>query len=189
MAEATLAQIVVVSGTLSSPSKTTALGRAMASAVETYRAGDVRVIEIADLTRDIGDSLISGEMTPGLREALDAVEAADVLVAVSPVFKGSYSGLFKHFFDLVEPYALTNKPVLLGASGGSNRHSLVVDYELRPLFNYFNSLVSPVGIFATGGDFDGTQVTSRPLLQRIDRAAAGIVSVVAAVPESARIAA
>ncbi|MBP1325613.1 FMN reductase [Leucobacter exalbidus] len=173
MTTAELSQIVVVSGTLSSPSKTTELGRVIAESVREYRPGSVRVIEVAELTAEIGQSLILGETTPGLREALDAVESADVLVAVSPVFKGSYSGLFKHFFDLVEPYALTNKPTILGATGGSARHSLVVDYELRPLFNYFNAHVAPVAIFATGEDFRAGEIINQALLQRIDRAAAG----------------
>lgn len=169
-------RIVVVSGTLSRSSKTTVLGGAIAEAVREYRPGEISVIEIAQLTEEIGRSLILGAPTDTLRSALSEVENADVLVAVSPVFKGGYSGLFKHFFDLIDPYALTNRPVILGASGGSVRHSLVVDYELRPLFTYLNAAVSPVGIFATGDDFGDGGIVNRALLARIDRAAVSLAA-------------
>ncbi|QAB17317.1 hypothetical protein Leucomu_04705 [Leucobacter muris] len=167
-------RIVVVSGTLSRLSKTTVLGRAIAEAVREYRDGEISVIEIAQLAEEIGRSLILGAPTEPLRAAIAEVENADVLVAVSPVFKGGYSGLFKHFFDLVDPYALTNRPVILGASGGSVRHSLVVDYELRPLFTYLNAAVSPVGVFATSDDFADGAIADRGLLARIDRAAVSL---------------
>ncbi|WP_192496924.1 MULTISPECIES: CE1759 family FMN reductase [unclassified Pseudoclavibacter] len=162
---------VIVSGTLSTPSKTTALGEAIGASLVEHHGGDVQTIEVAALTGEIGRSLITGHTTEVLQDAVRRIEHADLLVAVSPVFKGSYSGLFKHLFDLVDPYALTAKPVILGATGGSQRHSLTVDYELRPLFTYFNANVSPIGVYATGDDFVDYQAVSTQLLQRIDRAA------------------
>jgi FMN reductase len=91
---------------------------------------------------------------------LDAVTAADVLVVGSPTYKGSYTGLFKHFFDLIEPNALRGKPVLLAATGGGERHALMVEHQLKPLFAFFESLVVPTAVYATDKDFrDGTLVS------------------------------
>lgn len=168
----TAPNIALVSGTLSSPSKTTVLGQAIAHAVQRTYGGEIITTEIAALLGDLGTSLTAGSSTSALKAHVASIENADILVAVSPVFKGSYSGLFKHLFDLIDPYALTSKPVIVGATGGSDRHSLVVDYELRPLFNYFNAHVSPVGVFATGDDFVDSEIITPGLLQRIDRAAA-----------------
>ncbi len=64
---------------------------------------------------------------------------ADGVIAVTPVFTASYSGLFKSFFDLIDPTALTGTPVLIGATGGTARHSLVLDHALRPLFAYLRA--------------------------------------------------
>lgn len=163
-------QIALVSGTFSSPSKTSALGQAVASAVQRTYGGAVHTTEVAGLLREFGISLTTGSTTATLQRHISAVEQADIVIAVSPVFKGSYSGLFKHFFDLLDPYALTGRPVILGATGGGDRHSLVVDYELRPLFNYFNAHVSPVGLFATDADFVDYEIITPALVQRIDRA-------------------
>lgn len=49
------------------------------------------------------------------------------------MYRGSYTGLFKHFFDFIHQDALIDKPILLAATGGSERHALVIDHQLRPL--------------------------------------------------------
>ncbi|OYU96670.1 MAG: FMN reductase, partial [Burkholderiales bacterium PBB5] len=93
-----------------------------------------------------------------LAEALPdgrSIESADLVIAATPVYKGSYTGLFKHLFDLVDPNALVGRPVLLAANGGSERHALVVDHQLRPLFAFFRALTVPSAVYAAEADFDG----------------------------------
>ena len=86
---------------------------------------------------------------------------------MTPIFSGSYSGLFKTFFDVLEPGVLAGKPVLIGATGGTARHSLALDYALRPLFSYLRTVVVPTAVFAAPEDWG----SDAQLSDRVDRAA------------------
>jgi len=152
-------RIVAVSAGLSSPSSTRLLADRLAAATrEQLEAGqdrpvDVRVIELRDLAVDIAGHLVSGFPSAALEEALSAVTGADGLIAVTPVFTASYSGLFKSFFDLVENTALTGKPVLVAATGGTPRHSLVLEHAMRPLFAYLRAVTLPTSVYAASEDW------------------------------------
>ncbi|WP_054907200.1 NAD(P)H-dependent oxidoreductase, partial [Pseudomonas sp. NBRC 111135] len=102
---------------------------------------------------------------------LREIETADLLVVASPVYRGSYPGLLKHLFDLVDMNALIDTPVLLAATGGSERHALVLDHQLRPLFSFFQSITLPIGVYASEADFANYQITSDTLRARIQLAA------------------
>jgi FMN reductase len=65
---------------------------------------------------------------------------------------------------------LNNVPVLLAATGGSDRHALVIEHQLRPLFGFFQALSLPIGVYATEADFTDYQITSPQVLERIERA-------------------
>ncbi|MGP4109517.1 FMN reductase [Streptomyces sp. 4N509B] len=183
--------LVAVSAGLGKPSSTRLLAdrltqattRALATADETPAPADerapasaparVRVVELRDLAVDIAKHLVSGFPGPALREALDEVTGADGLVVVTPVFAASYSGLFKSFFDLVDPDALTGMPVLLGATGGTPRHSLVIDHAMRPLFSHLRAQVAPTGVYAATDDWGtGADTYGGGLPARIERAGA-----------------
>lgn len=131
-----------------------------------------RTIEVRDVAADVVEATILGLPGDGLQEALTAVEGADLVVATSPVFRGSYAGIFKSFFDLVDPVAMHGKPVLLGATGGSQRHQLMIDTAMRPLFTYFGSLVVPTAVYAVPEDFGAAGIPEPPLQRRIARAGA-----------------
>jgi FMN reductase len=109
--------------------------------------------------------------------AIRAAESADLLIAATPVFRGSYSGLFKHFFDFVGQYALAGKPVLLVATGGSDRHAMVIDQALRPLFGFFQAWTAPMGVYLSSGDFDGTTVLNPEAYERIEVAVNDVLPV------------
>ncbi|MFI7277338.1 FMN reductase [Streptomyces sp. NPDC049879] len=170
-------RIAVVSAGLSQPSSTRLLADRLVQAVrrELARGGpepEVRVVELRDLATEIAGHLVTGFPAPALRRALDEVTGADALIAVTPVFAASYSGLFKSFFDLVEPDALTGKPVLVGATGGTARHSLVLEHALRPLFSYLHATVVPTGVYAASEDWGGSgDPRTDTLPGRVDRAA------------------
>jgi len=161
------AHIVVVTAGLSEPSTTALLGEQLRQATvgALDRAGiDARftVIPLRSLAKDITHHYLTGFPAEPLDAALKAVNEADAIIAVTPVFKASYSGLFKSFWDLVEDGSLAGKPVLLAATGGTARHSLVIDSAMRPLFSYLKALVSPSGVFVSTDDFGAdTALTSR----------------------------
>jgi FMN reductase len=154
--------IVVVSAGLSVPSSTRLLADRIAAATSAALAGaEVVHIELRDLAHDLTDNLLTGFPGPRLAEAVEAVRRADGLVAVTPVFSASYSGLFKTFFDVLEPGVLDGKPVLVAATAGTARHSLVLDHALRPLFTYLHAVVVPTGVFAATDDFGDTGLDAR----------------------------
>ena len=107
--------------------------------------------------------------------------AADGLIAVTPIFSASYSGLFKMFFDVIDRDGLAGKPSLLAATGGSTRHSLAIDYALRPLFAYLNAAVVATGVYAAAEDWGGGGVAADgSLVERIDRAAREVAAAMVA---------
>jgi FMN reductase len=169
--------LVVVSAGLSQPSSTRLLADQLYAATVTAAAErdielDVRVIELRDLAHDITNHMLTGFPPAALKDALDAVEGADALIAVSPIFTASYSGLFKSFFDVVDKDALDDKPVLVGATAGTARHSLVTEHALRPLFTYLRAVVVPTAVFAATDDFGAAANSAHDLLRtRITRGA------------------
>lgn len=169
-------RLVVVTAGLSQPSSTRLLADRLAAATRDALAGpvDVQVVELRDLAHPIADAMLTGFASGPLAEAVDAVGRADAVVAVTPVFSASYSGLFKSFFDVLEPGALEDTPVLLGATAGTARHSLVLEHSLRPLFAYLKAVVVPTAVFAASEDFGDT--TDGALDQRVRRAAAQLAA-------------
>ncbi|MEU2665480.1 FMN reductase [Micromonospora sp. DT46] len=150
--------LAVVSAGLGRPSSTRLLADQLAAATrdELARRGDdvdVRPVELREHAHDIVNHLLTGFPSPALREVLDTVTGADGLIAVTPIFHASYNGLFKSFFDLVESGALADRPVLVGATGGTARHSLALEHALRPMFAHLRSVVVPTAVFAAPEDW------------------------------------
>ena len=162
--------VVAVSGGTSMPSRTLALANALSEGLERRLFMRSRVIRLQDHVRDIGPALSRDEIGQDSEAALRAIEGADLLVVASPVYRGSFPGQLKHLFDLVGEHALAGKPVLLAATGGSERHALVIEHQLRPLFSFFQALTLPVGVYASASDFRDYRITSQPLKARIELA-------------------
>lgn len=159
-------KLVVVSAGLGVPSSTRLLADRLAAATTGRAPADVRVVELRDLAVGIAHHLTSGFPGRELAAALEAVTAADGLIVVTPVFSASYSGLFKSFFDVLDRDALAGKPVLIAATGGTARHSLVLEHALRPLFAHLRAVVVPTGVYAASEDWG-----AEGLPERIERAA------------------
>lgn len=171
-------RLVVITAGLSQPSSTRLLADRLAAAAAREIGPDteVRVVELRDHAHAITDHLLTGFPAPALKDVLDAVAAADAVIAVSPIFNASYSGLFKSFFDLLGDDVLTDKPVLLGATGGTARHSLALEHALRPMFTYLHAVVAPTAVFAATEDWAaGGDAT---LHRRIDRAGRDLADLV-----------
>jgi FMN reductase len=177
-----MTRIAVISGGLSVPSSTRLLADRLADATaEALGEVEIDVIELRPLAHALADNLLTGFASGELAEAIETVRAADGLIAVSPVFSASYSGLFKTFFDVLELGLLDGKPVLIAATAGSARHSLVLEHALRPLFAYLHAVVVPTGVFAATEDFGDSRLEAR-----IQRAGGELAALVGKVDTSAR---
>lgn len=176
-----MSRLAVVSAGLSQPSSTRLLADRLAAATRrSLRAHghdvNTEVVELRDHAADLVNALLTGFPSAALRRALDGVVTADGLIAVTPIFTASYSGLFKTFVDVLDPDALAGKPVLIAATGGTERHSLALDHALRPLFAHLRSVVVPTGVYAASSDW-GTVSDDGPALdERIDRAAGDLAA-------------
>lgn len=166
-----VSRVVAVSAGLWLPSKTTALAKVLLSAIADEVGLEPVLVELGPIAAELGGTLVRDEAPPAVGAALEAAEGAAVLIAATPVFRGAYSGHFKHFFDLVNPAAFAAKPVILAASGGGAKHCLVVEHHLRPLFAFFQALSLPTSVYASDGDFERGELTSREVLLRVRSAA------------------
>lgn len=162
--------VVGVSGSPTHPSRTTVLVDEVARSYAEATGGVARTIQLAPLLPELGAGPFRSSLSPVVIDALEAVEAADILVVGSPAYRATYTGLFKLFFDHVGQYALVDKPVVLTATGGSDRHALLVEHQMRPLFGFFQSLTLPLGIYAAESDFADYAIRSEDLRARIDTA-------------------
>ncbi|GAA1771897.1 FMN reductase [Luedemannella helvata] len=174
--------IAVVTAGLTQPSSTRLLADQLAAAVTGHLPdAEVVTIELRDVAHDLVNNLLTGFPAPALKRALDAVAGADGVIAVTPTFNASYSGLFKMFFDVLGDAALVGKPVLIAATGGTVRHSLALEHALRPMFAYLRAIVVPTSVFAAPEDWAGA-VAGGSLRARVDRAGTELAELIASRP-------
>lgn len=184
--------IAVIAAGLSDPSSTALLAKQLGEATADRLSArgfrpEMHHFELREVATDIADSLVTFSRSEQLNEMINEVEQADGIITVSPVFKASYSGLFKSFWDLVDNEALTGVPIQLGSTGGSPRHSLVIDNSMRPLFSYLRMRVMPTGVYAATEDWgtaegavsDDHHSNVAYLSRRIQRAGDDLADVVA----------
>lgn len=163
-------RVVGVSGSLHEPSKTTTLVRELIDDIARRTAVESRLIELTALGPAFAGALRRDQAGAEVEDALQAIESADLLIVASPVYRASFTGLFKHLFDFVGQYALVGTPVILAATGGGERHALILEHQLRPLFGFFQALTLPVGVYASDADFTAGALTSDAVRARIDQA-------------------
>ncbi|WP_237685810.1 CE1759 family FMN reductase [Arthrobacter sunyaminii] len=180
-------RIVVVTAGLGVPSSSRMLadqlGQAARRALETSGGcASVSTFELREYAVDIANNMVTGYAPPKLETLINEVVAADALVAVTPVFTASMSGLFKSFFDVIDNTALDGKPVILGATGGSSRHSLVLDFAMRPMFSYLRAKATPTAVYAapedwgSAGDAGSAPSGTSALDARVRRAASELAA-------------
>lgn len=173
--------IAVVSAGLSEPSSTRLLADRLGAATlealsaDSAVAGDrveVRNVDLRPLAHEITDAMLTRFAAPALTTAMATVVEADAVVFVTPVFTAGMSGLAKSFLDVLDKDALTDMPVLLGATGGTARHSLALEHGIRPVFAYLRAAVVPIGVFAATDDWGSDDAGT--LDARIRRAGADL---------------
>ncbi|WP_405372554.1 MULTISPECIES: FMN reductase [unclassified Microbacterium] len=186
----TARRIAVVSAGLSNPSSTRMLADKLAAATIADLAGrgieaSVDSFELREYAHDITNNLLTGFAPAALEAAINTVVSADALIVVTPIFSTSYSGLFKSFIDVLDPDALAGMPVLIGANAGTARHSLAIDYAIRPLFAYLHAEAVPTGVFAASSDWGAHADDVKPLGARIERSARELADAIERRPHEA----
>ena len=179
-------RVVVVNGSPNQQSKTMGLVDAILSALAEMVPFEASRVDVYRLGPGFTGAIERDDVTTEVEQALRCAEQADLLIAATPVFRGSYPGMFKHFFDLIDQYALANKLVLLAATGGGEHHALVLEHALRPLFGFFQAMTVPVALFASGGDFDGTMLLNPRVHGRIQVALTDVADLLRSRARSAR---
>ncbi|SMF60826.1 FMN reductase [Xaviernesmea oryzae] len=181
-------RILGIAGSTSCPSKTRALVAHIVDDVARRTGASGQVNDLTEVLPELGTTTLRSTAPEKLEAMLSAIETADALVFGSPIYKGSYSGLFKHLMDLVDPLALVGKPVLICATGGGQRHALAVEHQMRPLFGFFSAATVPSAIYASEADFENGVLTAAPVRKRCEIAAcqlAGMLGAIAPTPISA----
>ncbi|HEX6523442.1 MAG TPA: CE1759 family FMN reductase [Streptosporangiaceae bacterium] len=168
-------KLAVVSAGTSDPSSTRLLAgrlaaRVAAMARQRGRTVTVSVIELREIAADIFGALVSGLVSPGLRNAIEVLGEADGIIASTPVYKAGASGLFTSFFQVLDNDLLIAKPVVLAATAGTARHGLVADDQMRPMFAYLRTMTTPTSLFAAPEDWNDPALS-----KRVDRAALELV--------------
>lgn len=163
-------KVVAVSGGLHKPSKTEVLLEAIISELSVALPVEVHFVRLSEIAAQLGGVVSRTDLPTHIYAHIQAIESADLLVVGSPVYRASFTGLFKHFFDFVDQDALIDVPVLLAATGGSDRHALVIEHQLRPLFSFFQALTLPIGVYGTDSDFTAYRISNEALQARIELA-------------------
>ncbi|MGO3796332.1 MAG: NAD(P)H-dependent oxidoreductase [Pauljensenia sp.] len=166
-AESGVLKVVILNGSPSAQSKTASLAQVAADEAAHRFPTEVTRVDVYGIGADLTSAIRRDEVGPRAEAALRAVENADLLLVAVPVFRGSYPGIFKHFMDLLDQYGVAGTPTLLMATGGSDRHSLMVDHELRPLFAFLQAFVAPSGIYVSSASFDGTAILDPRVYSRV----------------------
>lgn len=182
--------LTVISSGLSQPSSSRLLGGQLANATrqalqertadtDTDPNPDIEIVELREHAHDVVNALLTGVATGSLRDVIDRVSRSDGVIAVSPIFNASYNGLFKTFFDVLDPDALTGMPVLAAGTGGTPRHSLALEHALRPMFAYLRAVVVPTAVFAAAEDWGSGGDGATALTERVTRAASEFAALLA----------
>jgi FMN reductase len=169
--------IIGIAGNTHRPSKTLALVRGLVTDAAQRSNATSTVYDLLDVLPDLGASLMRSDASPQLESVLQKVESADALIVGSPVYKGSYAGLFKHLIDLLNPNILLERPILLAATGGGQRHALVVEHQLRPLFGFFGAAIAPLAVYASDADFVNGELVAEDILERCTLASRQLVHI------------
>ena len=161
--------VIGLSGSPNTNSRSRALLEIALTALERPGAGGgpSRLIDLAKLP---SDGLLGRREDADVSEAIQSVLDAAIIVVSTPIYRATYSGLLKVFFDLLPQDALARKVAIPIATGGGPGHLLAVDHGLRPLLASVGALVVATGVYGTDAQFRAG-VPEPALVERIERAA------------------
>ncbi|UEJ84396.1 NAD(P)H-dependent oxidoreductase [Brachybacterium halotolerans subsp. kimchii] len=181
-------RVLTLTAGLSTPSSTRMLADQLTAAARTALEAtgaevEASTIELREHAHDLTDALLSHFPGERLRPVVDAIREADAVIAVTPIFNVGPSGLFKLLIDALDKDLWRGKPVLLGATAGTARHSLALDFAIRPMFSYLRAELVPTAVFAASADFGGAsaaEASQDPLVERAHRAGGELAAMLSA---------
>src|SRR5204862_6058881 len=171
------ASVVALSRSPAPVARSRALHERPQAALARQGSGPTRLIDLAQLPPD---GLLGRREDREVTTALRAVSEAGVIVVSTPIYRATYSGLLKVFFDLLPEDALAGKVAIPIATGGGPAHLLAVDHGLRPLLASVGALVVSTGVYGTDAQFRAG-APEAGLGERIERAALEAASLAAGV--------
>jgi FMN reductase len=152
-------KVVGISGNFTRPSRTRSLVELIAAQTAHELGATSECFDLVDAGSRLGATFSRADAAPEHENVWKAVEACSVLVVGSPVYKASYTGLLKHFFDLFDMNALKARPVIVAATGRAPQHALMIEHQMRPLFGFFSAHPVPTGIYVTEADYSAEGLT------------------------------
>lgn len=161
-------KVVGISGSITSPSRTRVLVEDILGKVSQKTHSKYELIDIADIAKELGAALSYDQLPPVLADAYKKLSSADIIVIGTPVYKASYTGLLKHFFDLIDPKLLAGKVAILAATGGSDQHALILEYQLRPLASFLGIVSVPSTIYVRDNEYVNYKLVSDTIAERIN---------------------
>lgn len=167
-------RIVGLSGNITRPSRTRGLVARVLAAAEAAGLGAVEAYDLVDAGPALGAATSRAGAPPDLDRIWSAIETCDALVVGSPVFKASYGGLFKHFFDLIDKDALRGRPAVLCATGRLPEYGVMIEGRLLPLFRFFGAAVAEPTVYASDDDFSGPDLRSERVEAAVEAAVAAL---------------
>jgi FMN reductase len=178
-------KLLGLAGSFNRPSRSRALVETVAALAAERYGFRQRIYDLHDAGPSLGSARRFDDLDPNARQLIEDVTDADLIIVGSPTYKGSYPGLFKHLVDLIDPLALRGKPVIVTATGGGDRHALMVEHQLRPLFGFFMAHTLPTAVYAADRDLTDYRVSAEPLRQRIEQTIEEIAAFFPALAEPA----
>lgn len=178
-------KILGIAGSVKRPSRTAHVVKRILAEIGQAGSVETDLIDLADAAPILFRALRADQLDDAGRAIVDAVEAADVLVVGSPVYRASYTGALKHLFDLVDFRALQGKRVILAATGGTPLHGLMLEHQFRPLFGFFGAVTVPTTVYAVEADFTGYTLSNPAVETRIARAVADLFDLLPATASAA----
>ncbi len=173
-------KVLGISGSVKQPSRTSRVVSDIIAAIEKRADITADTIDLALAAPILFRAFRSDQLDEEGRKIIDAVEAADVLIVGSPVYRASYTGALKHLFDLVDFRALQGKRVVLAATGGTPLHGLMLEHQFRPLFGFFGAVTVPTTVYAVEADFTEYTLSNPAVEARIERAVAELIDLLPA---------
>lgn len=177
-------KVLGIYGSVKRPSRTARLVDDILAAIARGASVEIDRIDLVDAAPVLFRALRADQLDAAGRAIIDAVEAADVLVVGSPVYRASYTGALKHLFDLVDFRALQGRRVVLAATGGSPLHGLMLEHQFRPLFGFFGAVTIPTTVYAVEADFTEYTLSNPAVEARIERAVSELFDLSPAIPRT-----
>ncbi|MBA2873728.1 NADPH-dependent FMN reductase [Thermaerobacillus caldiproteolyticus] len=139
-----MANIVLISGSPSKNSKTASITNQLQKEL-IERNHRTSLIDVRELPAE--DLLYGNFNSKAITHTHELIRHADAVIVLSPVYKGSYTGILKAFLDLLPEKIFAGKVIAPVVTGGTIAHLLSIEYALKPIFSIMGAKEILHGVF------------------------------------------